>query len=667
MKRPFFAAALALASLLHAAELPPIVVTASRTGKSPDEMADSVQVVTAEEITKSGVGDTVQAIERLGLVYFRNALGNPAEAAASLRGLGDNSQTRVLILVNGRRLNNPDMKAANLLTVPVGSIERIEIIRGNQTVLHGGIAEAGVINIITQTPADAPHGTITASAGSNKSFQLGATLTGPLTETSSYALTLGWQRSDGYRSHAAYDIYNTRADLLLRPLDHLEIALGFDAVSAAYDMPGALTLQQFRANPEYSNPANRHDRYRAQTYGTDGSLTGTLRTDTELSLDWRLTRRDSSYDFNTALSPATLIERTDQTLDTLQLSPKALIPLRIGSHRNELTLGIDLTFHHLNTHKTNRTTYRKTTQAKLDQYILAAYIRNEFFITEALSLAAGFRGEAQRLTGPVWAQTWQGRLTSDTTSNTHGLSYDLALLYRPAESLKLYLKGGMLYHAPTLDEQAFYTGYAPVGINPDLDPEWGTSFETGLTWSITPELEATLALYCNEIRDGISYNAVTMVNDNLDKTRTLGAEAALTWHREGLGLLKASCEYAHARFANGSHDGQTVPLVPATLLSLYGELDLPAGWVLTAAARAVSDQYYSGDNANTASTLPGYATLDLGLRYTFRDFTIALNIDNLLDKSYATYGYWYAYSGTSYYSLYPANGRTVRLSLTYSF
>ncbi len=654
-------------ALIHAAELPPIVVTASRTGKTPGEMPDSVQVVTAGEIARSGVTDTVQAVERLGQVYLRNALGAPTEAAIALRGLGDNSQTRVLILVNGRRLNNPDMKAANLLAVPVASIERIEIIRGNQTVLHGGMAEAGVINIITKEPAGETGGEITVSAGSDASFLFSATLAGPLTGAASYALSLGRQSSDGWRQHSDYDIYNARADLLLTPSDRLDVALGFDYLNAAYAMPGALTLAQFRANPVYSDPARRHDQYRSETYGADGSLTGAFRNAAELSLDWRLTRRDATYDFNTGYAPALLIERTDQTLDTLQLNPKLFLPFTLAGHRNELTLGIDFTYDRLRTAKANRATRRILARGDLDQTTLAAYIRNEFFLTGSLSLAAGFRAEKQRLTGPVWADTYSGRLSSDAASSHHGLAYDLSLLWRPADSLKLYLKAGMLYHAPALDEQAFYTGYAPVGVNPNLDPEWGASFETGLAWRLAKEWEATLALYCNDIRDGISYNALTLVNDNLDRTRTLGAEAALAWQRQGLGLLKAACEYARPRFADGANDGATVPLVPACIFSLYGELDLPAGFTLTGAARAVSDQYYSGDNANIADPMPGYATFDLGIRYAFRAFTLAFSVDNLLDKTYATYGYWYAYSGSSHYSLYPANGRTARISLTYSF
>lgn len=670
------AACLLAASCLFAQEtnavsivtLDPIIVTASRLDKTPQEMPDYVRVVTADEIRRSGVQDTTQAVERLGQIYLRNALGSPSEASVSMRGLGDNAHTRVLVLVNGRRLNNPDMKAPNLLSVPLASISRIEVIRGNQTVLHGGVAAAGVINIVTAPPTAESANQVEFSAGSDRTFRFGGSFSGPLSDSTAYALNLGWLRSDGWRKNSDYEVWNARADIFHAPSERFDITLGADYVNTFYRMPGALTLAQFRQDPEQSDPAKRYDRYRSETWGTDGLMTGRFRNDAELSLNWRISRRDSSYDFNNGFDTIA-IERTDQTLDTFLLSPRLDLPFTVAGFRNQLTFGVDFAYEKVNTAKYRVPSGARLTEGKLDNISVAAYIRNELFITETLSLAAGFRAERQRLDGPVWADTYLGKVVGDRVADHHGFSYDASLLWRPTETLKLYLKGGMLYHYPTMDEQAFYTGYTPVGINPDLDPEWGTSFEAGFSWTPSEEWELAATFYRNEIRDGITYNSLTMMNDNLEKTETYGVEAAITWQRRDVGLLRASCEYAHPRFNEGANDGKTVPLVPAFIGSVYGELELPAGFTLLAAFRGVTSQYYSGDNANQAERLSSYATLDLGLRYTpvfMPDLSIHLGVDNVFDKTYATYGYWYNYND-DFYSLYPANGRTFRLGVSYTF
>ena len=49
----------------------PIVVTASRSGRTADEMAANVTVITAAEIEQAGAADLVQALEKLGGVYMR--------------------------------------------------------------------------------------------------------------------------------------------------------------------------------------------------------------------------------------------------------------------------------------------------------------------------------------------------------------------------------------------------------------------------------------------------------------------------------------------------------------------------------------------------------------------------------------------------------------------
>ncbi len=63
-------------------------------------------------------------------------------------GIGDGYQN-IVVSVNGRKLNNIDMVTQLLSSIPVESIDKIEIVKGSGSVQYGDGANAGAINIIT--------------------------------------------------------------------------------------------------------------------------------------------------------------------------------------------------------------------------------------------------------------------------------------------------------------------------------------------------------------------------------------------------------------------------------------------------------------------------------------------------------------------------------------
>ena len=66
-----------------------------------------------------------------------------------IRGFADTATSNTLILLNGQRLTNIDLSLVDFTTIPRDSIDRIEVIMGNSSVLFGNNATAGSINIIT--------------------------------------------------------------------------------------------------------------------------------------------------------------------------------------------------------------------------------------------------------------------------------------------------------------------------------------------------------------------------------------------------------------------------------------------------------------------------------------------------------------------------------------
>lgn len=132
-----------------------ITVTGSRIKRSDVEGALPVTVITREDIELTGESNAADFIRNLtfnSAGSFRPQSGSSAQgdSTVSLRGLGS---SRTLVLIDGRRLPKSGSTGStqNLSVLPMGAIERIEILSDGASAVYGSDAIGGVINVITRT------------------------------------------------------------------------------------------------------------------------------------------------------------------------------------------------------------------------------------------------------------------------------------------------------------------------------------------------------------------------------------------------------------------------------------------------------------------------------------------------------------------------------------
>src|SRR4051812_48224521 len=128
----------------------------------------SSTVITAEQIAHSPSQTLPEIIAQTPGVQLTSLFGgvNGAKTSIDLRGFGAFATANTLVLINGRRLNDVDMAQVDLSTIPLNSIERIEITRGNSgAVLYGDNAVGGVVNIVTKTGVGGPPVAMRGEAG----------------------------------------------------------------------------------------------------------------------------------------------------------------------------------------------------------------------------------------------------------------------------------------------------------------------------------------------------------------------------------------------------------------------------------------------------------------------------------------------------------------------
>jgi iron complex outermembrane receptor protein len=111
------------------------VVTGAGFATDITALPFGVSVVTEREIRESGVTSVNEAMTKLLGVPGRMDLSDGSNATLDLRGFGVTTDSNQVVIVDGVRLSEGDQSAPRLASLPIHTIERIEVLRGAGTVL----------------------------------------------------------------------------------------------------------------------------------------------------------------------------------------------------------------------------------------------------------------------------------------------------------------------------------------------------------------------------------------------------------------------------------------------------------------------------------------------------------------------------------------------------
>lgn len=251
----------------------PIVASVSRLPQQLSETPASVTVIDQEMIRASGMR-TVEDLLRL-VPGFQVTSHNQDPANVVYHGLntglsGDEYGSRVQVLVDGRSQYSPLFKSGvnwNLLPVALENIERIEVIRGSNTVSYGSNAFMGVVNIISIDPSLTKGWQVSANHGSN-GIRDEMLRWGESVGDANVRLTYRSLQDDGFQ-RASYDdwktttyaadsrqsqLFDLRVDMPLSERDDLQITGTFARDYSQYGRPVTTTSDPLR-NLEQSSTA----------------------------------------------------------------------------------------------------------------------------------------------------------------------------------------------------------------------------------------------------------------------------------------------------------------------------------------------------------------------------------------------------------------------------
>lgn len=152
-----------------------VVISPTKTPLPLSQVTSAVEVIRGEELEQKKFKTVVDALRLAqGLAVFSN--GGPGTLAqVRIRGA---QPKHTLVFIDGTIVNSPTDGTFNFANLTAENIERIEILRGAQSMLYGADAMGGVINIITKKGEGKPSASAFVEYGSFASLREGAQASG---------------------------------------------------------------------------------------------------------------------------------------------------------------------------------------------------------------------------------------------------------------------------------------------------------------------------------------------------------------------------------------------------------------------------------------------------------------------------------------------------------
>ncbi|MCZ7620379.1 MAG: TonB-dependent receptor plug domain-containing protein [Myxococcota bacterium] len=129
-----------------------VAITAARSERELLDVPGNVTVIDRDTIERSGARDVPELLRREAGLFVTDGIGSPEGVRVDGRGFhnGGGNGSSLLILQDGRRLNEPDGTVMDWALVSLDRVERIEIVRGAASALYGDSANSGVVQILTK-------------------------------------------------------------------------------------------------------------------------------------------------------------------------------------------------------------------------------------------------------------------------------------------------------------------------------------------------------------------------------------------------------------------------------------------------------------------------------------------------------------------------------------
>lgn len=605
-----------------------MVVTATRTESKMVDVPVNATVISAEKIADRHYLDVADALKDVpGATVIDSGEG------ADEKKIILNGDERVLVLVNGRRVNfdvgTMSRASYDLNQIPdVSLIERIEVVKGHGGALYGSDAVGGVVNIITKK-MDHSYGKVSMGFGSQQARDAKAMYT--IKEGKTGVMVAASKYKQGYYKYKDVADNSTKRWPGDTKFENEKVSLKIaqeltetSNLEVGYDFSKYSGISQYSVTSPWPSlidkkTNNIYMKYDWLMNDTDQGYLQVYRNKYEYDNFGKIDEKVTGFEAQQAISTA---------------------------ENNKLVVGASYRSSHVNAVTAS---YNDKINNK------ALFVSDQWEFAPNWTLDAGVRYDKHSTAGSK--TTWSAGLNKKFDENSHA-----------------YFNWGQVFKAPTLDDLYYYNDskYESYG-NPNLKPEKGDTWTIGYGTKIADKTSVNISYFQSKLEDAIDWdttksdNASVSIVRNVDKQKKNGMELSVAHELNDNWDLEAS--YTYIRVKNNEHgsgyvrDANYIPNMYRFGVRYHDDL-----WNADLFLRGGSGADTSGANDRHGNYIQkyvdsNYVTLDMSVSYkASKDLSFYAKGYNLLNKAYAE-----SAGAVNYAYSYPAQGRRFIIGAEYTF
>jgi len=648
-----------------------VVVTATKTEEKRKDIPNSLVVKDRMDIEASSANNLGQLLaNETGIDWRSYGDYGGASQAFMIRGMQSKES---LVLVNGLQLNSPSLGEADVSSILLNNIEKVEVVKGSGSLLYGSGAMAGTVNIITKEPSrDQMDLTLKGGYGSQSTYQLSAENGLFVTDQFGYYVTANRLETDGHRDNGELVHNDGSLKLIYDTGLPLKVNLYGQIVDREYGTPG---IRPPAGTSDFFLPATGERLYSSESASLkDRSESQDIHSILEFTgqpIKWLRYRLAGKYTDTTSIHETWL--NADDPFGTGLLAGEAfrseVINRVLGTEANlefmpvanaSLLIGVDFHDHEWDTQTTNlnRDGSSKGTGSTndADLYNVGTFAEIQYRPCQYLKAQYGYRQEYDSNFG-------------DEYLPRYGVSIN------PWDGTALKANRGKHFKAPTPNDLYWPDGPFTRG-NPFLRPQTGWHTDVTLEQEIANDQLFLSAAYFDWDIDGkISWAPNPAFSGkwtptNLNSSRAYGWELGITFRPIPQVTLAADYTRTNAKEEVGTIT-RTAQYVPENQYKFAATYRSDFGTLVSATLRYTDERLYYRSSSSTVpdDILKSYTTVDVKLEQRIKThWIVSANVYNAFDEAFDTYiSFFNDSTGTRIYGAYPGAGRSLFVSLAYEY